>query len=393
MSEPDTEGQDETIDDDEFSIAELGRPTYDVVTERPAREFHAWHRPRKQFVRRSQWLATVSDLYAARDPADRLNYLGLPGSDLLDIRMLHERICLPQGRVLRFLGFDNSIQSGGTESVSLEVSLQQMKLRELVHEASKVLPDDFSRIGSGDSRAYQETVKAAPYDVVNIDLCSSFGIDPPRTLDSLYNALNKILAMQQRLQPWMLLITSMIGRDVLNESAAQILFDEYLKTLKCGDFLASCRVLFEAEDPEAMTLDSCTNKDFFLAIAIGFCNWVFRLSGKRHLSRVNLRAAFYYQVFQGTGCPDMMSMALRFTPLVAAGIDPAGLALADNVRVNECDAAVQFVRKFGRAVDVDEKLRTEPELRQTLINESAALLLEVGYDEQEYRRWVSQFSS
>src|SRR5712691_4089650 len=170
MSEPDTEGQDETIDDDEFSIAELGRPTYDVVTERPAREFHAWHRPRKQFVRRSQWLATVSDLYAARDPADRLNYLGLPGSDLLDIRMLHERICLPQGRVLRFLGFDNSIQSGGTESVSLEVSLQQMKLRELVHEASKVLPDDFSRIGSGDSRAYQETVKAATYDVVNIDL-------------------------------------------------------------------------------------------------------------------------------------------------------------------------------------------------------------------------------
>lgn len=88
MSSQDSNSQEG--DEDEFSVAELGIPEYKPVGERPPRAFEAWHRPRKQFVRRSQWVATLRDIYVDRDPAERINYLGLPGTDLLDLRVLYE---------------------------------------------------------------------------------------------------------------------------------------------------------------------------------------------------------------------------------------------------------------------------------------------------------------
>ena len=382
--------------DDEpgFSAAQLiGRARYEPLAERPPRDLQPWHRPRKQFVRRSQWVACVRDLFNERDPADRLNYLGLPGTDLLDLRLLHESICVPQNRSLRFLGFHTGINPGSPEAVSLDVSLQQVKLRDLVHEASQVLHDDFRMIGSGDSRAFQEARRGAPYDVINLDLCSSFATEAPQSLDSLYNALNRVMAMQQRLQPWLLLITSRVSRDVLNGDAAKVLYELFKGALECPDFPMICGHYFDAEDLSSLDIESCTDHDFFLVMAMGFCVWIFRLAQRGQPLGVNVRAAFYYQVNAEVFWADMLSMAIRFTPNVVALPDPSGLAVEDESNVDECAAAVQFANRFGNAVDVDERLRGDGRLRLEMIEESARLLVEAGYDEAEYRRWVEQYQS
>src|SRR6202020_2773091 len=85
-------------DDEEFSISDLGITEYKRVVERPPRKFQPWHRPRKQFVRKSQWIGCLKDIYDNRDPSAGINYLGLPGTDLLDLRAFYDAICAPQQR-------------------------------------------------------------------------------------------------------------------------------------------------------------------------------------------------------------------------------------------------------------------------------------------------------
>lgn len=380
-------------DEDEFSVAELGIPEYKPVAERPPREFEAWHRPRKQFVRRSQWVATLRDIYVDRDPAERINYLGLPGTDLLDLRVFYEAICVPQRRMLRFLGFHYGITPGSAEAVGLDISLQQVKLRELVHEGSRVLHDDINKIGSGDSLAFQEARRTAPYDVINLDYTVGFARDAPKTLYSMYNALNQIMAMQQRLDPWLLLLTARVGRNVFDPEAAHVFHGLFLDALHCEGFPQACGPYFENANLESLDINSCSDSDYFYCMAIGFCIWVFRLAQAGVAKRVSLRAVFYYQVDSEGPRPDIVSMAIRFRSNIVAAPDPSGLAVGDEGSMSQCEASVQFAARFANAVDVDRRLEDNADLRDELIDESAQLLLEAGYDEEDYRRWVAQFSS
>jgi hypothetical protein len=128
-------------------------------------------------------------------------------------------------------------------------------------------------------------------------------------------------------------------------------------------------------------------------MSIGFCVWVFQLAQLQQVNHVNLRAAFYYQIFPEASGPDMISMTIRFTPHIIASADPYGLALGDPADVSQCDTAVQFANRFSSVVDVDQNLTVNVDLRQNLIDESAALLVDAGYDEAQYRQWVAQFSS
>lgn len=389
---PPTDDPDEG-DEEEFSVSDLGISEYKPVAQRPPRKFESWHRPRKQFVRKSQWVGCLEDIYDGRDPADRVNYLGLPGTDLLDLRVFYEAVCVPQHRMLRFLGFHQGINPGSPESVSLEISLQQVKFRELVHESSKVLHDDINKIGSGDSLAFQEARRTAPYDVINLDFTTGFARDMPKGLDSIYSALNRIMALQRRLDPWLLLITGQVGRDVFNPEAADALHELFLDALKCEGFPAACSSYFEATDLELLDIDTCSDGDYFYSMAIGFCIWIFRLAQAQGANGVNLRAAFYYQVNPDGPRPDIVSMAIRIRPRVVAPPDASGLAAGDEHHTSECAASLQFARRFTNAVDVDQRLIDNTDLRDELIDESAQLLLEVGYDEEEYRQWVSQFTS
>lgn len=75
---------------------------FDGLIEEPAsrktkKEFKPWHNPRKQLVRKEQWIYFTSK-YLANILSGRttLKYFSLPGDDLLDVRVFHDSICEPK---------------------------------------------------------------------------------------------------------------------------------------------------------------------------------------------------------------------------------------------------------------------------------------------------------
>ena len=142
------------------------------------KDFKPWHKPRKQFVRREQWSALLHRLYEKREPRDPLRYLGLPGTDLLDLRYLHQQLCRANKRPLHFLGFNTEAQPGNSADVQMRVSLDEVLRLPNVDSQSDVINDDFRRIGNRDSIAWHRTLRLGPFDVVNIDLCDGLGSDP-----------------------------------------------------------------------------------------------------------------------------------------------------------------------------------------------------------------------
>jgi hypothetical protein len=385
------------VDDDdgsivEFSAADLGRPIYEGVSARPAKVFQPWHRPRKHYVRKFQWLRCVQDIYQDRDPADRVTFLGLPGSDLLFLRLLHSAICEPQNRTLRFLGFHSGATPGSSEAITLAVSVQQLKLRALVHEDSQVLPDDIRKLGSRESMASQEARKFAPFDVINIDLCASIAADKPLSVNSLYTTINRLVGMQRTTRQWLLLVTSRFDRQTLDKEAAARLLTEVIRARECDGFDAACLECFE-QDITELELEKCSERDYFRLMAVGFCQWVFRIAQEHSPQYVKVRMAYCYQVLPSSAGPDMMSMAIRFTPVYVAAEDPSGLAQADTPAVDDCEAAVDFVKKVSGAKDVDYRLGEKLEMRMGLMEEQGRLLEEAGYDYDEYIAWAEGFPS
>ena len=142
------------------------------------KEFKPWHKPRKQFVRR-EWSALLRRLYEKRGSRDPLCYLGLPGTDLIDLRHLHEELCRANDRPMRFLGFNTEAQRGNSAHVQLSVSLDEVRRLPNVDTQSDVIPDDFRRISNEHSIAWGRTRQLGPFDVVNIDLCDGLASDPP----------------------------------------------------------------------------------------------------------------------------------------------------------------------------------------------------------------------
>ena len=136
----------------------------DFQYERPEAEpkvFKPWHKPRKQFVRREQLSSLLRRLYKRRESRDPLRYLGLPGTDLIDLRYLYDELCHADDRSLLFLGFNTEAQPGNPAHVQLNVSLDEVRRLPRVDNQSVVLPDDFRRIGNPHSLAWDHTQRCS----------------------------------------------------------------------------------------------------------------------------------------------------------------------------------------------------------------------------------------
>src|SRR4051812_11343828 len=109
MSEPTAEGSDQ-----EVPVPE----TFDILGALPFVEYappvsedrvpppplKPWHRPRKQLVRKRQWLGALRELLDGAAADIPVSYVGLPGSDLIDLRLMREE-CQEHGLTFFYLGF------------------------------------------------------------------------------------------------------------------------------------------------------------------------------------------------------------------------------------------------------------------------------------------------
>lgn len=353
-----------------------------------SKEFQPWHRPRKQFVRREQWSALLRRLFDGRPTTEPLRYLGLPGVDLLDLRYLYEEVCRADERPMRFLGFNTQAQPGSAAHIELSLSLDEVRRLPNVDPVSNVIHDDFRRIAAEASIAWNRTLSLGPFDVVNIDLCDGLATDPPGMEASIYAALARLVALQVRSdKPWLLLVTTRIGRGMFDPDAEQRLLDIFRANVgSCEGFVEACANLLES-DPASIDAAGCTAGDFLCLMVVALAKWVSALAQAHGPNRVELASAHGYRVEPGAACEDLVSLALRFEPVITAPTNPLSPSPPDPV--DECALAKAIARRAAARLDVDGILEDRPGLSDELAAETERLLIQARYDVTHFPAWLA----
>lgn len=372
----------QVADEDDLVAGIFGEIEYQPTPAAP-KTFKPWHRPRKQYVRREQLLALLRDLYQQRRPEEPLRYLGLPGTDLLDLRYLYQSLCRDEGRPLRFLGFSREAQPGSPAHVELSVSLDEVRRLPNVDPLSDVIHDDFRRIGNDASIAWSRARSLGPFDVVNIDLCDGLASDPPQVDGAIYKALAQLVALQaNNPEPWLLLVSTRIGRGMFDADAEERLLALFRENVtNCDGFVEACR---QHLDLDAATVDpkQCSETELLNLMVVAIGKWLAALMQAQRASRVNLASAHAYRIEPDARCEDLVSLALRFEPVIAAS--PNALAPAPPPPLDECAIAIHILSRSAKRRDVDHILRVDSRLREELVRETKQLLIAARYDVTAY---------
>ena len=378
-------------DNDELVADIFGGLSYDVA-ELEQRDFKSWHRPRKQFVRREQWVEQVKQLYADRPAEEPLRYLGLPGTDLIDLRYLYETICRPTDRPLVFLGFNSEVQPRSPARRELDISLYEVRRLPNVEQQSDVVHDDFRRISDEASIAWKRARTLGPFDVVNIDLCNGLASDSPTIRQSIYDALGQVTALQAHsLTPWLLLITTRIGPNMFDPDAeAAILQCVHDNACTCDGFAEECQQLL-GFDAETIDASACADADYLKLMIVALGKWLAKLVQASGSSEVVLASTLGYRVDQGAPCEDLVSIALRCDPIIARPED--ALSPTRPQPFDECKTAKRIVRRTANRKDVDSLLEADSNMYETLVVEMEGLLTAARYGAARYRPWLDSQAS
>lgn len=381
--------QDPSADDaDNPARGIFGRTDYEAS--QPAkRDFKPWHLPRKQFVRREQWVAQALKVFEDRSDDQPVRYLGLPGVDLLDLRYLHAKVCDTLSRPLRYLGFNSEAGSDGAAEVDLNTSLDEVAKLGEVDPQSLVVRDDFRSLAREDSIAWQRAKGLGPFDVVNLDFCDGIASDDPDTNGSLYQAMGKLLALQVRSpHPWVLLVTTRIGRDHFDDDALAKLLGHLKSNFgDCAAFVDACKELFGVDDPASLDASACTAEVFLKMLLLSLCKWLLILGQTSSPNRVELTSSQGYRVNRGAECMDLVSFALVFKAVITAPADALGAVPAQGI--DECAEATRIAGRVRSLKDVDEILDDEGNLAEELASETELLLASARYEMSGYRPWLA----
>lgn len=358
------------------------------------RDFLAWHKPRKQFVRHHQWCDQICRLLDDSPPEDgTLRYLGLPAADLLDLRYFHSQICEKKNVDLRFLGFNRGAQPRTDESIELNISLDEVRHLEKVDASSSVISDDFCKLADLESVAWNRTEATGPYDVINLDLCDGFAKGEPFTAEeTMYGALNSLLSLQaKRKAPWLLLLTTRTTEEDIHDKVYKILLDTYLQNLtQCPSFQEESEKFYGISDDstlsKALSVPN-THLDVFL---ISLCKWMQTIAMDQGATfqKIEVKSTIGYRVHEGAPHDDLVSMAIKFVPVLCGSKDRTGLSQVKITVPSECDSSVKILKRVKCRKSADEILANDQTLHDEMVNSSASLLALARYDIDAYREWV-----
>lgn len=354
------------------------------------KKFHPWHKPRKQFVRKEQWGYYIGQLLDELPAHDKtLTYFGLPGDDLLDLRYFGATVCEPREVTLRFLGFNNSDAAQDEDQTELNISLDEVSRSTSIDRLSEIITHDIREIVKTDSIAWHKTFEIGPYDVINLDLCDGFGAQAPGRFDATYyNMVIRLLSVQaRRMSPWLLLLTTRVGKDHIHAETLGRLLELYNQNLRiCAPFRAASSAKFDISDSVSLENAAETEKGVQSIFLVGLCKWLLRLVGTQNPpSTAEVKSVLGYQVHGGAKTEDMISIAIRFDPTFEVVEDSAKLASLRPTPIDECDLATKALKKVSGLLNVDEYLASEGDIRQEMVEAMCVLLEAARYDVDEYR--------
>lgn len=370
----------------------------EIVYEAPMpslKPFSPWHRPRKQFVRDKQWCKEIQALHKSSPISDGiLKYLGLPGTDLLDLRHFHSAVCDAHDLKLRFLGFNSGARPASDAQTELNVSLDEVRRMSRVEQLSDVIGDDFSLLANERSIAFRKAKELGPFDVVNLDLCDGFGAQPPAGAlkNSYYDAVAKLLTLQSYCKhPWLFLLTTRADEPNINADVLKAFIGKYLQNLQeCEPFRTASRDYFNVETEGALKSVVKAPGGLLAIFLTGLCKWLATLALENQPPpKVEVRSVIAYTVDEKSKHEDLVSIAIRFTPTFASAKDPLGLAQNAEELPDECKISTRALKAVAHRINADARLAQDAELLQTMVDATARLLTLARYDAAAYRAWVA----
>ena len=357
------------------------------------REFKPWHKPRKQYVREFQWCKEIESLLEGFTPeGNTLKYLGLPGTDLLDLRYFHSRICEPRDMQLRFLGFNSEVDPRNPAHTSLNISLDEVRKLKGIDPLSEIIWDEFHLVGNTSEKAWHRAKELGPYEIINLDLCGGFAKHKPGAIDeNYYNAINQLMSLQSRKKdPWLLLLTTRTEKGVIHEQLIQRLIDKFINNLEtCPAFKLAATKKLEIEDEASLRSVSDTPEGHLSIFLTGLSKWLIGLATKQNpASRVAVKSVVGYRVYGASPHNDLMSIAFRFEPTFVPVGDPMGIANHPEEPLDECEQATEALEQVEQRICADTILAQDAALHGHLVEEMVDLLRQARYDVDAYREWI-----
>ncbi len=352
--------------------------------------FFPWHNPRKHLVRIEQWIHYISHyLKKPLKGATQLKYFSLPGDDLLDIRTIHDEICLKNKITLRFLGFNDHTSEISREQ-NANLSLAEVRSLPYIDKSSQYHDNDILNITSKESLVYQRFKEFGDFDIVNLDFCGSITRHKPANKEANhYNFLSKIIQLQNhRDRPWIMFLTTRVGNDHIHKDTLEILKRCFLQNLNDDEFKRSSEEHFRVSDSDSLQDKLNTDEFFRKIISTSFCKWLLTYSlNLTPKTTMKVLDVMEYKVSPESNTPDMLSFALMFTPHHDQITDPNGLAVsvAKVEKFREPTIASYYINKMIKATDCDKYMEEDQDKKEKMIQLSMALLKTARYDVSTYR--------
>jgi hypothetical protein len=394
------------IDEPEESFDDFALPedTGDIASPEPL-SFAPWHKPRKQFVRKYQWVHhakhTIKSLKDAGhlDANTPVRYLTLPGPDLLDVKLMAD-VCADQNIKLHYTGFCYVRE---TEAARLRRNTQQFEL----DRGTQILPgsgvhvsriEDITRANSEAKTLMQ---RGGPYSIVNIDACEPIANEDGNQTGRLVDAIRTIVDYQLNAnrQPWLLYLTTPVQVESVSAYAKGALYNQVQQNVATdvnfADELAQRYSDGENTEHYLERVSQQNGHEFVRTITLGVSKWFVHLAEQANFSVKKLPAVCYSMFRREPYLPNMISTCYLFLPRQIPILDNTGLT--PNAEAQTGQAAISdHIRALRQSVEIeniDTTLADNLELRETLVVETKALLGAVGYDvdhpEKGYDIWLS----
>lgn len=362
-----------------------------------------WHAPRKQWIRVYQWNAQIEKLIdeiqnESNSEPRHISYLSLPGTELLDVRMVLQ-MCNAKNVRLKFLGFNDPENEKPQDITTLNISESELKKQPNVHPASVVIKDRLEMLATETSTAQAALNQFGSLDVINLDLTNCVASHMPGGLqEDYYKAIHQLFEHQKRrrVDPFLFFLTTRVHQDQIHRGAFGLLlevlgknfelhtsFSEKMKS--CFGVLAS-DITSAQDDVGFSSISKYLDKIFSMALS----KWMLKLllDGGSQWS-IEMQESCSYTVRAG-GEPDMFSFAFICRPAQRSSFDSTGLSsLVATKTASVAELELKFAEKLiddvASVFDLDRLIFNNANLTAELVEMATELMRQANYDPDNFR--------